>query len=200
MPASGSRRAWGWHPLVDEWAARVVADSGVRAGDLVFDIGAGDGALTRHLVAANARVIAVELHPRRAAALRDRFGATGNAHHGTRQDNTRPSGDRVRGRVVPPVTVVQVDALELRLPDRPFRVVASPPYAIASPLLRLLLNPRSRLLSADLVLPKMVVRRYAGGAVRVGRRWDIRQGCGLPRRAFRPPPQTDSAVLQVRRR
>lgn len=175
MPAAASRRAWGWHPLADEWAARIVAEAGVRPGELVVDIGAGQGALTRPLLAAGAKVIAVELHPGRAAQLRERFGCGS-------------------------LTVVRADALEFRLPYRPFRVVASPPYSISSPLLRLLLAPRSRLVAADLVLPRAVVRRYAGGEVRIGRHWQVRQGHGLPRRAFRPPPKIDSAILLIRRR
>jgi hypothetical protein len=63
---------------------------------------------------------------------------------------------------------VQADALSIRLPRHPFRVVASPPYAIASPLLRLLLAPSSQLIAADLVLQRAVVRRYGSG--QAGRR------------------------------
>lgn len=169
MSGGRTRRAWGWYPLVDEWAGRIVADARVRPGQLVFDIGAGRGALTAHLVRAGARVVAVEAHPGRAGYLRERF---------------------------PGITVVQADALSLRLPNRPFRVVASPPYGISSPLLRLLLAPGSLLVGADLVLQSAVVRRYAG---RRGR-WDLRYGRPLPRRAFRPPPKVDSAVLVIRRR
>jgi len=176
VPASGrSRRAWGWHPLVDEWAARIVADAAIQPGDLVFDIGAGQGALTAHLVAGGARVIAVELHADRAAGLRRRFAGA-------------------------PVTVVHGDATALRVPARPFRVVASPPYGISSALLRLLLAPRSRLVRADLVLQRAVVRRYVEGRSAIGGRWDARVGRLLPRHAFRPPPQVDSAVLVVRSR
>jgi 23S rRNA (adenine-N6)-dimethyltransferase len=171
VPASGrSRRAWGWHRLADEWAARVVAAAGVRPGELVLDIGAGEGALTAHLVRAGARVVAVELNPRRADVLRERF---------------------------PGITVVHADAASLRLPGRPFRVVANPPYGISSTLLRTLLAPGSRLVAADLVLQRAVVRRHASDGARG---FSLSVGLMLPRRAFLPPPRVDSAVLVVRRR
>jgi len=170
VPASGrSRRAWGWHRLADEWAARVVAAAEVRPGELVLDIGAGTGALTGPLVRAGARVVAVELHPGRAALLRQRF---------------------------PQITVVQADAVNLRLPGRPFRVVASPPYGIAARLLALLLAPGSRLVAADLVLQRAVVRKHAS---RRARGFRVSVGPPVPRRAFRPPPRVNSAVLIIRR-
>jgi 23S rRNA (adenine-N6)-dimethyltransferase len=103
-----------------------------------------------------------------------------------------------------PVTVVQADALSMRLPRRPFRVVASPPYGITGSLLRLLLAPSSQLTAADLVLQRAVVRRYTGGRAagpgRWRRQWRLQMGRSLPRRAFRPSPRVDSAVLVVRRR
>lgn len=136
----------------------------------MLDIGAGEGALTAHLVRTGARVVAIELNPRRAGVLRERF---------------------------PGVTVVHADANSIRWPGRPFRVVASPPYGISSSLLRTLLAPDSRLVAADLVLQRAVVRKYASGAER---RFSLTAGLALPRRAFLPPPRVDSAVLVVRRR
>jgi 23S rRNA (adenine-N6)-dimethyltransferase len=171
VPASGrSRRAWGWHRLDEEWAARVVSAAGVRPGEFVLDIGAGEGALTAHLVRAGARVVAVELNPARVGVLRERF---------------------------PGITVVHADATSIRLPGRPFRVVASPPYGISSSLLRTLLAPNSRLVGADLVLQRAVVRKYASASTR---RFSLTIGLSLPRRSFVPPPHVDSAVLVVRRR
>ena len=151
-----------------------MAGAGVRPAELVLDIGAGEGALTRHLLAAGARVIAVELHETRARRLRERFAGSA-------------------------ITVVHADAVGLRLPRRPFRVVASPPYAITSALLRVLLAPGSRLWAADLVLQRAAVRRHVEERAPKARHWDLSQGLSVPRHAFHPPPQVDSAVLVIRR-
>ena len=142
----------------------------MRPGELVLDLGAGHGALTAHLVRAGARVIAVELHPGRARVLAERF---------------------------PRVTVVEADVASFRLPRRPFRVVANPPYGVSAVLLRMLLAPGGNLTAADLVLQRAVVRDQVG---RVTRRHRLAAGLSLPRRAFVPPPRVDSAVLVVRRR
>ena len=146
-----------------------MAAAGVRPGELVLDIGAGQGALTGPLIQAGARVIAVELHPGRAERLRQRF---------------------------PQVTLIHADATTLRLPRQPFRVVASPPYGITAGLLSLLLAPGSRMVAADLVLQRAAVRKYAERRVRGCR---LTQGLAVPRRAFTPPPRVDSAVLVIRR-
>ena len=177
MPAA-PRAGWGWHRLTEHWAATIVAAAGVGRGELVVDIGAGTGTLTRALVDVGARVVAVELHPARAAVLRERF-----------------VGD--------PVRVVCADAADLRLPRRPFRVVANPPYGITSALLRRLLAPGSRLAAADIVVQHAVARRWANGhapgAGRWARQYQARMGLRVPRAAFRPPPRVDSTLLVVRR-
>ncbi len=165
---------WGWHRLADGIADAVVAAAGVQPGDLVVDVGAGDGALTRPLVAAGARVIAVELHPQRCQGLRARFG------------------DQA-------VTVLHLDAGRLRWPREPYRVVSNPPYAVWCALLRQLSRDR-KLLSADLVLQRRVVRHILDGATNQRGDYVFQRGLTVPRTAFRPAPRVDSAVLQVRRR
>jgi 23S rRNA (adenine-N6)-dimethyltransferase len=142
----------------------------------VLDLGAGTGALTGPLVDAGAHVIAVELHPGRADGLRHRFAGE-------------------------PVRVVSRDLADLYLPARPFQVVSSPPYALSTVLLRRLLAC-DRMLTADLVLQRAAARRLADRppGARHTRLYELDVGQLVPRRAFDPPPQVDSAVLRVRRR
>jgi len=175
-PTPQSGRSWGWHRLEPEWAQRIVDASTHSTGDLVLDIGSGTGALTKPLVAAGLRVIAVELDDARVSHLRRHF----------RDDR---------------VTVVQVDLRQLRLPRRPFRVVSSPPYTLTTQTLQLLLST-DRLLSADLVVQRAAARRLiaAPPPARHARLYRLSIGMGVPRTAFAPPPHVDSVVLQVRRR
>ncbi len=148
----------------------------------MLDVGAGTGALTAPLLAAGARVIAFETHPGRADALLDRFAS----HTGRR------------------LTVVRADAADLRLPRRPFHVVANPPFGITAPLLRRLLHPASRLISAHLVVQEAAARRWTTRDAPTSTRWhaefDVSLGSKLPRRAFTPPPRVDARLLVLRRR
>ncbi len=170
-------RRWGWHQLDPRWARRLVADAGIRPGDCVVDVGAGLGALTVPLLAAGARVIAVEAHPDRARCLRERFGRA--------------------------IVVVAADAEDLRLPHRPFHVVANPPFGVTTALVRRLLGPGSRLISARLIVPRHVARRWAAptapGVQRWGRTFTAAAGPRVPRSAFRPAPPVAAQVLVIRR-
>jgi 23S rRNA (adenine-N6)-dimethyltransferase len=175
--ASAPRR-WGWHRLDRSWAARIVAQAPVASGDLVLDVGAGDGVLCDALLAVGARVIAFELHPDRVRSLRRRLAGTG-------------------------ARVVVADVCDLRLPRRPFSVVANPPFAVSMAVIRRLVAPGSRLVAADLVVPRHVARRWSEGAAGGAGRWratfEVTKGCRVPRDAFHPPIERDAVVLRIRR-
>lgn len=171
-------RGWGWHELDPFWARRLVADADLPSGALVLDVGAGGGAITAALLERDLRVIAFELHPGRAAALRVRFGES--------------------------VRIVRADASDLRLPKRSFHVVANPPFAITSALLRRILGSGSRLVTARVVVQHQAARRWSTDAApRSARRagpFAIEAGPKVPRRAFRPPPHVDCRILRIDRR
>lgn len=155
-------------------------DAHIRPGELVLDLGAGHGAITAHLVAAGAQVLAFELDGPRAATLRSRFS---------------PAGAQVR--------VIRADIADLRLPRRPFRVVANPPFAVAVAVLRRLTAPGSGLVRADVIVPTHLARRWSTGRAPGARRWDrhfsVRIARGVPRHAFIPSGPAASVLVIERR-
>jgi 23S rRNA (adenine-N6)-dimethyltransferase len=169
---------WGWHRLDRRWVDRLIDLAGVHERDLVLDIGAGDGAITSRLLDVGASVIAVELHAGRAATLRNRFAG---------QD----------------VVVVRADAADLRLPRRPFRVVANPPFGITTAVLRRLTLPTSNLTSATIVVPAWAAARWAAGrgagGVASKRLFPCSRHARVPASAFTPRPPADAAILVIRR-
>lgn len=161
-------------------ADAIVEDACVRAGELVLDLGAGRGMLTAQLARRGARVVAVELDPGSAVALRRRFRA---------------------------VEVVEGDLLQQPLPNEPFRVVANLPFHLANEALRRLLDdPAVPLERADVIVEwGMAVKRAAvwpstmRGVV-WGARYRFSVSQHLSRLAFRPPPSVDAGVLTIVRR
>ena len=185
MPAGGParrRRELGQHDLIDGRAVdRLVDVAAVGAGDLVLDIGAGRGPISDALLARGARVVAIELDRARVAALAHRYATE------------------------PRARVVGGDALRVRLPSRPFAVVANPPFGITTPLLRRLLGrPWGPLVQVDVVLQRQAARRLANptgpAALAWSPWWELELGPRFARSCFRPVPPCDACVLSVRRR
>jgi 23S rRNA (adenine-N6)-dimethyltransferase len=168
------RQRWGSHRLDRRWVERLLDIASVARSDFVVDIGAGDGRITAHARERGARVLAVELHPGRADALRRRY-----AH----DDG---------------VIVVRADATDLRLPRRPFVVVANPPFAVVTALVRRLTHHASALDRAAIVVPPWQAARWTGTAEAA--RFEFRHAGRVPAAAFSPPPPRDAAILVVRRR
>ena len=146
MPATGRiprderPRSLGQNFLVHQAAERFVSEAGVGPGELVVDIGAGSGALSRALIRRGAQVIAVEADPVWAARLYEL---------GLRK------GDGL-------LQVVNTDFFSWPLPDRPFRVLACPPFGATTAILHRLFDPpQGSLGRADLLVLWEVARKRA---------------------------------------
>jgi 23S rRNA (adenine-N6)-dimethyltransferase len=158
-------------------AAELVRAAGIGPRDLVYDLGAGTGILTRALARAEARVVAVELDPTLAGRLRSSFE-----------------------------NVVEDDILRMTLPRDPFRVVANLPFCDGTAILRRLLHPRTSLLSADVIVEwGLATKRTAvWPSTRLSVEWgawfELSLARRLPRCCFAPPPAVDAGLLRARRR
>ena len=177
------RRVLSQNFLVDHRAIDALVDgSGVADGDLVLDIGAGNGLISQALARRGARVLAIERDPALAERLRAKFA-------------TWPS-----------VTVVEADVLTTPLPSEPYRVVANIPFGITTKILRRLLEDAGGLTRADVIVQAEVARKRGtrGRGTLLNACWEpwfeFGTGARIPATAFRPRPRVDAAVLIVARR
>ncbi len=141
--------------------------------------------LTRALLGAGARVVAVEPDPRHAARLARAVA--------------RDAGGRAR--------VLEARVEDVPWPDEPFRVVANLPFAHAADICRSLLSdPSVPLVSADVIVEWdfAVKRARVWPATALGVIWGARYELRIARRlepaAFAPRPSVAAGVLQARRR
>ena len=170
----------GQHFLFDPSILRRIAGAAVAGPhDVVLEIGAGKGTLTRALAALAGRVIAIEADPALAAALADEC-RSGN------------------------VSVVLGDALEVPWP-RSEVVCGNIPYRITSPLIEKALTPPRPARIVFLVQREVADRLAAApgtrsyGALTAGVRLvaEVERLFGVPAGAFRPRPRVDSAVVRL---
>ncbi|MEK6274057.1 MAG: 23S ribosomal RNA methyltransferase Erm [Actinomycetota bacterium] len=164
-------------------AADFVREAAVARGDLVVEIGAGTGVLTRALAGTGARIIALESDPSLATQLARGSSSLQN------------------------VDVVEIDVLRWKLPREPFAVVANLPFANSGAILRQLLHdPHGKLKRADLIVQWEFAAKLAAvwpATLRstYWRAWyDVSVAGRLSRTAFSPVPSVDAAVLRIARR
>jgi 16S rRNA (adenine1518-N6/adenine1519-N6)-dimethyltransferase len=170
----------GQHFLFDPAILRRIAAAAVSAPDeVVLEIGAGRGTLTRALAERARRVIAIETDAALAKALARDLEGTG-------------------------VTVVHGDALRVAWP-RADVVCGNIPYRITSPLLERALQPPRPRRIVFLVQKEVAERLGAAagtrdyGALTAGVRLvaETERLFAVPAGAFRPRPRVDSALVRL---
>lgn len=149
----------------------------------VLDLGAGTGALTRPLARKGWRVLAVENDAALAAKLRAQVEGLTN------------------------VRVIEQDLRTLRLPGRPFSVVANIPFAITTPILGMLMDqPQGAFQGAVLILERGAARRFTAKQMTDARilswhTWfDLQMVRSVSPAAFSPRPRVEAAILTIRRK
>lgn len=192
------RKALGQNFLIDRnLGMKLVDEAGVRAGDLVLEVGPGAGALTELLLERGCEVVACEMDTGLATLLRDRFMET----HADRF--TLIEGDCLarKHELNPAIT----DAIG----GREFTLVANLPYNAASPLMAVLLTDLPNCRAQYVTIQKEVGERLAAkpGGKEYGPLTVIAQALAtvrrvavLPPECFWPRPGVTSAMLELKRR
>lgn len=153
----------------------------ISESDLVLELGAGKGALTNVLSNRARKILAVEYDQKFIRKLQQ-----------LEMKNT---------------VIIQQDILKISLPRKPFVVVSNIPYAITTPIMKMLLNkPSSGFQRGVIVMEKGAAKRFTSNFVKdpyiiTWRMWfDIRYVKGISRKNFSPPPRVDSAMITINRK
>jgi 16S rRNA (adenine1518-N6/adenine1519-N6)-dimethyltransferase len=180
----------GQHFLHDQAAlARIAEALKIEPGAMVAEIGPGEGALTEHLLRQGARVMALEIDPRLAAKLRERFAEN------------------------PSLEIIEADVLAVDLPAliagrsrAPVKVAGNLPYYITSPILRRVFAAGEAVSTAVFLVQKEVALRITAGkgsrdyaylSVLCELHAERELLFTVPPGAFRPPPKVTSAVVRL---
>ena len=165
--------------------AQIIAEVEHAAPQAIVEIGPGLGTVTRELAKLRARVIAIEVDHRLAARLQEEFAAVEN------------------------VMIVEEDFLKLdlaRLGPGPFSIVGNIPYRLTSPILAKLVAERERITEALLLTQAEVADKIMhspgphGSAlgVFINSYAAVEIIQSVPRTAFYPVPQVDSALWRMK--
>jgi 16S rRNA (adenine1518-N6/adenine1519-N6)-dimethyltransferase len=172
------KKKWGQNFLRNRGAVeKIVAAVEPEPGDVIIEIGPGEGVLTEKLINLGHRIIAIEIDPDLERRLRAKFR------------------DKLELR--------NEDAVDAPLPDSPFRAVGNLPYNVGTPILRrVIADPNCR--RAVFMLQKEVADRvtakpgsdpYGYLTLYVQAYAAARSLMTLDPRSFYPPPKVRSAVV-----
>lgn len=181
-----ARKRFGQNFLKDPvWISRIAQAVDAQPGQTVIEIGPGQAALTRELIAQAGHIWAVEIDRDLAAWLRTQFAPE-------------------------QLSLIEADALRLdwhtAAKPGPLRLVGNLPYNISSPLLFALMQAADRVIDQHFMLQREVVDRMTAhpGSKTYGRlsvmlqwRYRMMKLFDVPPGAFSPAPAVVSSVVRM---
>jgi len=171
----------------DKAARRIVESLELKKDDMVLEIGAGKGALTKHLLDEAKKVYAVEIDKRLCSFLQQRFGNKKNLKIINKD-------------------ILKIDFRDLTDPESLCKVVGNLPYQITSPVLSLLLKNRGSITVCVLMVQKEMALRICAHpgnkdwsplSVAVQFYSDAKILFHLRPSSFLPSPQVNSSVIRM---
>ncbi len=195
------RRSWGQNFLVDGNIVRkIVAAAQISPEDVVVEIGAGAGTLTRPLAQKARLVITVEIDERLLPVLNETLDGLNNVEVVVGDALLLDFDELVKEKVSARFKEQTVDA---------YKVVANLPYYITTPLLLHLLQGKFNFCFLLVMVQQEVARRLVAGpndrdygalSIAVQYYTEPKILFWAPRTVFYPRPEVDSAVVCLLRR
>lgn len=182
------RKKLGQSFLVDvNTIKKIAASARISSDDVVVEIGAGIGVLTREIAQIAKQVIAVEIDPYLVKALRDQLAGCANVEI--------YSGD-----------ILKFDFASISCKyNAKANVIGNVPYNISSPVIFHLLSARSDISCFTLMLQKEVVQRlvslpdnknYGVPSVLLQMYAEVERLFDVPATCFYPRPKVESSIIQ----
>ncbi len=166
---------------------KIVESLDLRSGDVVVEIGSGQGALTKHLSEKPIKLIGIEVDERAVRLLQERF-------------------DEKLELIHRDVLEVDIDELAQRN-GRKVRIVGNIPYYLTSEILFWLFDARTAVIDAMLMVQFEVARRLVAppknkeyGILSIFTQFytECEMLFKVSRNCFFPKPEVDSAVVQFK--
>jgi 16S rRNA (adenine1518-N6/adenine1519-N6)-dimethyltransferase len=181
------KKSLGQHFLHNPYYLSLIADTAsIKKGEVVLEVGPGEGALTRELLKRGAKVVAVEKDARLIPILKEIFAEE----------------IKTKKLILHEGDALELSATRLKL-GREYKVVANIPYYITGLLIRKFLSEKNPASTLVLLVQKEVAQRIAREpkesilSLSVKAYGEPKYVKTVPRGAFNPPPQVDSAILLV---
>ncbi|MDQ2973324.1 MAG: 16S rRNA (adenine(1518)-N(6)/adenine(1519)-N(6))-dimethyltransferase RsmA [bacterium] len=180
------KKSLGQHWLNDQASLEAIVDAAdILAGDIVLEIGPGQGVLTDELLKRGAKVQALEFDQDLIPLLRSKYSTNDNVQ----------------------ITEGDIRTFDFRQMPSNFKIVANIPYYLTSNLVRLLADTENKPELSVLLVQKEVAERICAkpgkmGMLSVAAQWyfDCSLGVLVDAAKFTPPPKVDSQVVLMKRK
>ncbi len=167
-----------------DFIKELIGHTNIKSNDVVYDIGAGSGAISAVLAGKVKRVEAIEFEPRMAGKLRENMER------------------------YPNVFVTETDFLDLKLPSKPYKIFANIPFHLSSPIVRKITEDPHPPTAAYLIVQKQFANKLLPNSDRftgqlgmmIGPTFGVRIRRPLKRTDYFPHPNVDTALIEIKKR
>ena len=167
-----------------DFIKELIGHTNIKPNDIVYDIGAGTGAISAALASRVLHVYAIEFEPIAAQKLRENMRQFQN------------------------VTVKEGDFLNMKLPNGTYKIFANIPFHLSSQIVHKITEDENPPSAAYLIVQKQFANKLLPNSDRftgqlgmmIGPTFGVRIRRPLKRSDYTPPPAVDTVLIEIKKR